>query len=35
MLDAENPSVTNSFDYFMRSQEILTGGHCIYLPEIL
>lgn len=35
MLDSENPSVTNSFDYFMRSQEILTGGHRICLPEVL
>ncbi|KAL8969363.1 MAG: hypothetical protein Q9197_004383 [Variospora fuerteventurae] len=35
MLDPENPSVTNSFDYFMRGQEILTGGQRIHLPEVL
>lgn len=35
MLDPENPEVTNSFDYFMRGQEILTGGQRIHLPEVL
>lgn len=35
MLNPENPRVTNSFDYFMRGQEILTGGQRIHLPNIL
>ena len=35
MLNLENPSVINSFDYFMRGQEILTGGQYIHLPNIL
>ena len=35
MLDPENPGVTNSFDYFMRGQEILTGGQRIHLPEVM
>lgn len=35
MLDPENPGVTNSFDYFMRGQEVLTGGQRIHLPKVL
>ena len=35
MLDPEKPSVTSSFDYFMRSQEILTGRQRIHLSEVL
>ena len=35
MLDPEDPNVTNSFDYFMRGQEIMTGGQRIHLPEVL
>lgn len=35
MLDQDNPDVTNAFDHFMRGQEILSGGQCIHLPNIL
>jgi aspartyl-tRNA synthetase len=35
MEDPENPNVTNSFDFFMRSQEILSGGQRIHLPAVL
>ncbi|KAG6005048.1 hypothetical protein E4U21_000504 [Claviceps maximensis] len=33
--DAQNPKVTNAFDFFMRGQEILSGGQRIHLPEEL
>lgn len=33
--DPENPKVTNAFDFFMRGQEILSGGQRIHLaPEL-
>lgn len=35
MEDPENPNVTNSFDFFMRGQEILSGGQRIHLPAVL
>ncbi|PNP49197.1 hypothetical protein THARTR1_10058 [Trichoderma harzianum] len=35
MLDPENPAVTNAFDFFMRGQEILSGGQRIHLPGVL
>ncbi|KAI0838200.1 aspartyl-tRNA synthetase [Hypoxylon sp. FL0890] len=33
--DPENPSVTNAYDFFMRGQEILSGGQRIHIPELL
>ncbi|KAF4457320.1 aspartyl-tRNA synthetase [Fusarium austroafricanum] len=33
--DPENPKVTNAFDFFMRGQEILSGGQRIHVPETL
>lgn len=35
MQDPENPAVTNAFDFFMRGQEILSGGQRIHLPGVL
>ncbi|KAG6299062.1 hypothetical protein E4U09_000274 [Claviceps aff. purpurea] len=35
MEDPENPALTNAFDFFMRGQEILSGGQRIHLPEAL
>jgi aspartyl-tRNA synthetase len=33
--DPENPKVTNAYDFFMRGQEILSGGQRIHLPQLL
>jgi aspartyl-tRNA synthetase len=33
--DPENPKVTNAYDFFMRGQEILSGGQRIHLPDVL
>ncbi|KAH7158115.1 hypothetical protein B0J13DRAFT_188961 [Dactylonectria estremocensis] len=33
--DPENPKVTNAYDFFMRGQEILSGGQRIHVPEVL
>ncbi|KAI8627865.1 aspartyl-tRNA synthetase [Xylariaceae sp. FL1651] len=33
--DPENPNVCNAYDFFMRGQEILSGGQRIHLPELL
>ncbi|KAK6820645.1 hypothetical protein PG995_003703 [Apiospora arundinis] len=33
--DPENPKVTNAYDFFMRGQEILSGGQRIHVPELL
>lgn len=33
--DPENPKVTNAFDFFMRGQEILSGGQRLHIPEVL
>jgi aspartyl/asparaginyl-tRNA synthetase len=33
--DPENPSVTNAYDFFMRGQEILSGGQRIHIPDQL
>ncbi|KAH9994737.1 aspartyl-tRNA synthetase [Xylariaceae sp. FL0662B] len=33
--DPENPKVTNGYDFFMRGQEILSGGQRIHIPELL
>ncbi|KAI0019093.1 aspartyl-tRNA synthetase [Xylariomycetidae sp. FL0641] len=33
--DPENPKVTNAYDFFMRGQEILSGGQRIHLPDLL
>jgi aspartyl-tRNA synthetase len=33
--DPENPKVTNAYDFFMRGQEILSGGQRIHIPEVL
>ncbi|KAI8957817.1 aspartyl-tRNA synthetase [Daldinia sp. FL1419] len=33
--DPENPKVTNAYDFFMRGQEILSGGQRIHIPELL
>ena len=35
MEDPENPAVTNGYDFFMRGQEILSGGQRIHIPELL
>ena len=35
MPDPENPEVTNAYDFFMRGQEILSGGQRLHLPEEL
>ncbi|AEO63804.1 uncharacterized protein THITE_2109401 [Thermothielavioides terrestris NRRL 8126] len=34
-LDPEDPRYTNSFDIFLRGQEITTGGQRIHRPELL
>ncbi|KAH6618368.1 Aminoacyl-tRNA synthetase [Chaetomium sp. MPI-SDFR-AT-0129] len=34
-LDAKDPRFTNSFDIFLRGQEITTGGQRIHKPELL
>lgn len=34
-LDMEDPRFTNSFDIFLRGQEITTGGQRIHRPEVL
>ncbi|KAI2472308.1 aspartyl-tRNA synthetase [Annulohypoxylon bovei var. microspora] len=33
--DPENPKVTNAYDFFMRGQEILSGGQRIHIPALL
>ncbi|KEZ39226.1 Aspartate--tRNA ligase, cytoplasmic [Scedosporium apiospermum] len=33
--DPENPKVTNAYDFFMRGQEILSGGQRIHVPTEL
>ncbi|CAI4211017.1 unnamed protein product [Parascedosporium putredinis] len=33
--DPENPKVTNAYDFFMRGQEILSGGQRIHIPTTL
>ncbi|KAI1392550.1 aspartyl-tRNA synthetase [Hypoxylon trugodes] len=33
--DPENPKVTNAYDFFMRGQEILSGGQRIHRPDLL
>lgn len=33
--DPENPKVTNAYDFFMRGQEILSGGQRIHVPDVL
>ncbi|KAF7541357.1 hypothetical protein G7Z17_g11976 [Cylindrodendrum hubeiense] len=33
--DPENPKLTNAYDFFMRGQEILSGGQRIHVPEVL
>ncbi|KAL6858001.1 hypothetical protein ACO1O0_005447 [Amphichorda felina] len=33
--DPENPKVTNAYDFFMRGQEILSGGQRVHVPELL
>ncbi|PMD16795.1 aspartyl-tRNA synthetase-like protein [Hyaloscypha hepaticicola] len=35
MPDPENPKVTNAYDFFMRGQEILSGGQRLHLPAEL
>ncbi|KAI1351089.1 aspartyl-tRNA synthetase [Xylaria sp. FL0043] len=35
MEDPENPAVTNGYDFFMRGQEVLSGGQRIHLPGLL
>lgn len=35
MLDAEDPQVSNSYDFFMRGEEILSGAQRIHDPEML
>jgi aspartyl-tRNA synthetase len=35
MPDPENPKVTNAYDFFMRGQEILSGGQRLHLPSEL
>ncbi|EEU46933.1 Aspartate--tRNA ligase [Fusarium sp. LHS14.1] len=33
--DPENPKVTNAYDFFMRGQEILSGGQRVHVPATL
>ncbi|KXJ93704.1 aspartyl-tRNA synthetase [Microdochium bolleyi] len=33
--DPANPKVTNAYDFFMRGQEILSGGQRIHIPSLL
>ncbi|KAJ1336097.1 aspartyl-tRNA synthetase [Microdochium nivale] len=33
--DPANPKVTNAYDFFMRGQEILSGGQRIHIPSVL
>ncbi|KAH8199758.1 hypothetical protein TruAng_006103 [Truncatella angustata] len=35
MEDPADPKVTNAYDFFMRGQEILSGGQRIHIPELL
>ncbi|OZJ04919.1 hypothetical protein BZG36_02636 [Bifiguratus adelaidae] len=35
MPDAKNPKLSNSYDFFMRGQEILSGAQRIHDPELL
>lgn len=35
MLDPHNDKVTNSFDFLVRGQEILSGGQCVHEHEVL
>lgn len=35
MADPENPKLTNSYDFMMRGQEILSGGQRCHLPDEL
>jgi aspartyl-tRNA synthetase len=35
MPDAENPKLSNSYDFFMRGQEILSGAQRIHEPNLL
>jgi aspartyl-tRNA synthetase len=35
MPDPENPEITNAYDFFMRGQEILSGGQRLHLPAQL
>lgn len=35
MPDPENPAVTNAYDFFMRGQEILSGGQRLHLADDL
>ncbi|KAF4124631.1 aspartyl-tRNA synthetase [Geosmithia morbida] len=33
--DPQNPKVTNAYDFFMRGQEILSGGQRVHRPDLL
>lgn len=35
MPDAEDPTVSNSYDFFMRGEEILSGAQRIHSPSML
>jgi aspartyl/asparaginyl-tRNA synthetase len=35
MPDAEDPTLSNSYDFFMRGEEILSGAQRIHDPEFL
>lgn len=35
MPDPENPKLSNSYDFFIRGQEILSGAQRIHVPELL
>ena len=35
MLDPADPNYTNSYDFFMRGEEITSGAQRIHLPEML
>jgi len=35
MLDPKNDKYTNSYDFFMRGEEILSGAQRVHDPEIL
>jgi len=35
MLDPKDPNYTNSYDFFMRGEEIVSGAQRIHDPELL
>jgi aspartyl/asparaginyl-tRNA synthetase len=35
MLDPKDPDYTNSYDFFMRGEEIVSGAQRVHEPEML